>query len=240
MTTLDPGKMFATAIGFPLRRPLRSVQSVTEVEDSTAMYDPAFVLSLFAAMLATDINGLDWVEVLRTNVLGLAVAALASRDHEMRSLAGFVLSGTMAYLKASTWTWSRIMLTMKKVAFQEKAQLEYILRLVRYAIPTPAAPRKSHPRLPVIISSFLAHALRALASPANPLYPTISRFLLQRPKFDIEDVPMLFGMLYASGEGHRRDRNWIVRFIKDSTRSEAVSLRVEGRRPWSNGRTGDF
>ena len=33
---------------------------------------------------------------------------------------------------------------------------------------------------------------------------------------------MLFGMLYASGEGHKRDRSWMVRFIKDSTRSEAV------------------
>lgn len=41
---------------------------------------------------------------------------------------------------------------------------------------------------------------------------------------------MLFGMLYASGEGHKRDRSWMVRFIKDSTRSEAVRCVLMSRR----------
>lgn len=101
MTTLDPGKMFATAVAFPLRRPLRGVHAVEDGQDASTMYDPAFALTLFAATLATEINGLDWVEILRTNILGVAVTALSSRDHEMRSLGGFVLSGTMSYLKAS-------------------------------------------------------------------------------------------------------------------------------------------
>lgn len=109
------------------------------------------------------------------------------------------------------------------VAFQEKPQLVYTLRVLRHSIES-SEESKSQPRLPVIISTFLAHAIRSLAVPSNPIYPASSRFLLQRHKLDIGDVPMLFTMLYASGEGHKRDRNFIVRFIRDSTRSEAVSL----------------
>lgn len=79
------------------------------------------------------------------------------------------------------------------------------------------------PRFPTLITHFLVHAFRSLAQPANPLYADISRFLLQRPIFDAADVPMLFGMLYASGDNYKRDRSWIVRYIRDGTRCEAVS-----------------
>lgn len=83
--------------------------------------------------------------------------------------------------------------------------------------------KPSAPRFPTLISHFLVHAFRSLAQPANPLYADISRFLLQRPIFDAADVPMLFGMLYASGDSYKRDRSWIVRYIRDGTRCEAVS-----------------
>ena len=121
----------------------------------------------------------------------------------------------------------------QRVRFQERAQLVYILRLVRHSIPAPSEPSTdspnncySQPRLPVLITTFLAHVLRTLASPSNTLYPAVSRFLLQRSVFDPVDVPMLFGMLYASGEGHKRDRAWIVRLIRDAARSDAVSEMV--------------
>jgi nucleolar pre-ribosomal-associated protein 1 len=222
LTSLEPGKMLATALNFPLRKTLRGVHEVTGNDAGEGLYDPAFVMALFASALATEMTGLDWVEILRTNVLGVAMAALSSRDHEMRSMAGYVLSATTSYLDVRLAILGMIHADVQRVAFQEKPQLVHILRLVRYSIPAPSS--ASHPRLPVLISSFLAHVLRSLASPSSPLYPTTSRFLLQRPTLDTQDVPMLFGMLYASGEGHRRDRSWIVRLIKDATRSEAVSL----------------
>jgi nucleolar pre-ribosomal-associated protein 1 len=118
-------------------------------------------------------------------------------------------------------------------AFQERPQLLQTLRQLRHSIPAPtqiastdpdAQPQTKIPRLPTIMSLFFAHTLRALASPSHFLYPLASRFLLQRPTFDAADVPMLYGCLYASGEGWKRERGWIVRLIRDGMRSEAVSL----------------
>lgn len=51
--------------------------------------------------MGDDLAGLDWVEVLRSNALGLAVAALASRDAGIRDLAGYCLSKTAEIIKVS-------------------------------------------------------------------------------------------------------------------------------------------
>jgi nucleolar pre-ribosomal-associated protein 1 len=79
--------------------------------------------------------------------------------------------------------------------------------------------------MPFITTLFFAHVLRAIADPSSFLYPLTSRFLLQRPVLDGKDVPMLYGMLYAAGEGSRKERRWIVRFIRDAARSREVSGR---------------
>jgi nucleolar pre-ribosomal-associated protein 1 len=115
----------------------------------------------------------------------------------------------------------------------------HTLELVAHAIDAPAKPadaadgegagadasalKLNQPRLPSLITLFIAHALRSIAHPGHFLFPLASRFLLQRPVLDAADVPMLYGMLYASGDNGRRERGWIVRFLKDGVRSEAVS-----------------
>ena len=100
LISLEGGKVFATCTTFPLRRGLRSdvVDTGHEVE---SLYDPAFVLPLFAAALSSTLTGLDWVELLRSNVLGLAVCSLASRDVDMRNLGGYVLSKAMKLISVS-------------------------------------------------------------------------------------------------------------------------------------------
>jgi nucleolar pre-ribosomal-associated protein 1 len=89
-------------------------------------YDPVFVLNLLGGVLAASevppgkeqgeeeqyeeaeseetqyqLSGLDWVEIIRSDTLGVAVCALASRDAEMRRLAGHVLSRVMAQIQVS-------------------------------------------------------------------------------------------------------------------------------------------
>jgi nucleolar pre-ribosomal-associated protein 1 len=93
----------ATCCAFPLRRELvgasedESKQTADPVEEGEGLYDPAFVLPMLgAALVEGEMSGLDWVEVLRGNALGLAVCALASRDAGMRTLAGWVLARALA------------------------------------------------------------------------------------------------------------------------------------------------
>lgn len=241
--SLDSGRVFGTAARFPLRRrviePVDRFAATTALKDVSAEsedYDPVFVLSLLLAALQEPLSGLDWVEILRSNVLGLAVCALASRDSDMRQLAGYVLS--VAEKRVG------------QVAFHEQLQLLHTLQLVRHAcapgdksstkpstvsttsgLPTHegAEAMAKQPRLPSLTTLFIAHALRSLATPSSFLYPLSSRFLLQRPVLDIADVPLLYNSLYSSGDNARRERSWLLRLLRDGTRS-AADIRILRRR----------
>lgn len=95
-------------------------------------------------------------------------------------------------------------------------------------------------RLPTYTTLFFAHALRVIFSPSSNLYPTTSRFLLQRPQFDLNDVPMLYAMLYSSmvsdvgkREGAwKRERIWILRFLADGMVSSKDWLVLKRRHTW--------
>ncbi|WWC58327.1 uncharacterized protein I303_100867 [Kwoniella dejecticola CBS 10117] len=215
LTSLDPQKVFATCQAYPLRRTLRGTgQSDKKSGDDESLYDPVFVMSLLTyTMSEGNLTGLDWVEILRSNVLGLTVCGLASRDKEVRAVAGYALAKAYS-------------LILKK-PFYERNQLLYTIRLLRHAIESPST------RLPVLSTLFFAHALRSLANPSHFLYPLTSRFLLQRPVFDPTDTPMLYSMLYASADGWKRERGWMIRFLKEGVRSEADWRIVRRRNVWS-------
>ncbi|KAE8538308.1 hypothetical protein D1P53_005650 [Cryptococcus gattii VGV] len=214
LTSLDPQKVFATCQAYPLRRQLRGWGKVaTDPEEGEGLYDPVFVMGLFIASMHEGMRGLDWVEVLRSNVLGLTVCGLSSRNKEVRNVASYALAKTMSLIETT--------------GFFERAQLIYTLRLLRHALPT------STSRLPVLSTLFFAYALRSLANPSHFFYPLSSRFLLQRSVFDSEDTPLLYGTLYANGEGWKRERSWMVRYLKEGVRSEADWRVIRRRKVWS-------
>ncbi|BEJ10826.1 hypothetical protein CspHIS471_0102480 [Cutaneotrichosporon sp. HIS471] len=211
LTSLDPQKVFNSSAAFPLRRTNPPPQGAQVVDNGLPpdakpddVYDPVFVLALLSTVLQEELGGLDWVEILRSNVLGMAVCALASRDAGMRRIAGYVLA--------------RSVQLVSKASFHEQLMLLQTLELVAHSLPAPES-EESQPRLSPLITLFVAHALRAQAHPANFLFPLSSRFLLQRPTLDVADVPLLYGMLYAAGDGARRERAWIVRLLRDGVRS---------------------
>lgn len=75
--------------------------------------------------------------------------------------------------------------------------------------------------------------IRAQATPSHFLYSLTSRFLLQRPVLDTTDVPMLYSMLYASEEGWKNERTWIVRLVRDGMKSETDWKLLKRRHTWS-------
>jgi nucleolar pre-ribosomal-associated protein 1 len=204
---LDPHKVFATCLTFESR------QSAFQAESRlSGFYDVTFVLSLVALTFREgDLNGLDMVEILRSNVIGLACCGLASKKGDVRSLSAKILSSAIAIIG--------------RIAFQEKTVVTRILRLLRHGVQPPIDPSKSSApsRIPFVMAVFFAHALRATADPSSFLYPLISKFLLQRPTVDFNDVPMLYNLLYAAGQGSKKQRRWMARFIRDGVRSRAVS-----------------
>jgi nucleolar pre-ribosomal-associated protein 1 len=117
-------------------------------------------------------------------------------------------------------------------AFHERDQLLYTLRLIRHSI-LPPTESNSFPRLPPLISLFLSYVIRAQATPSHFLYSLTSRFLLQRPILDTSDVPMLYSMLYASEEGWKNERTWIIRLLRDGMKSETDWRLCKRRHTWS-------
>ena len=98
---------------------------------------------------------------------------------------------------------------------QEKQHVNYILGLLKNAI-YGTTDDQAPPRLPSYTTLFLAHSLRGVFYPANFIYPLTAHFLMQRPGFDVTDVPMLYNMLYSSSDDWNKERGWILKFLSDA------------------------
>ncbi|KAG8724075.1 hypothetical protein FRC11_002213, partial [Ceratobasidium sp. 423] len=203
------------------------------------IYDPNFVLPLLATLMASDepVTSMQWVDLCRTNVLSLAVSSLSSKRPAMRQLGYAALVTAYTRLPVRTVTKAPDSLAglilRQDVDFQERNQLIYTLDLLRNLIPqTDSTPSHLIPRLPTYTTLLLSHALRDIFSPATPLYPLISRFLLQRPEFDPKDVPLLYTLLYSSSGEWRRERGWILRFLADGMRSTEDWRVLKRRHTW--------
>lgn len=65
--------------------------------------DDRFLLALFGAFLhGTRSTGLDWVEVLRSGIISIAIIALASRDDRKRALGSGLLATAFKQISVST------------------------------------------------------------------------------------------------------------------------------------------
>ena len=111
VVALDPAKVLRTCTSFPMKRsfnPQDLELDVPEGLDLETLYDPVYLLAAYAAVLVdgelglgNELSGLDWGEVIRSNVLGLVVCALSSRKADIREMASFLIAKTYAYIQVS-------------------------------------------------------------------------------------------------------------------------------------------
>ncbi|KAK1230054.1 hypothetical protein PQX77_006870 [Marasmius sp. AFHP31] len=189
------------------------------------LYDPVFLLLLVAHVFATDPpkSAVDWVEVFRTNIVGFLIRALSSKDNSLRMMAAAHLGVLWKLLEGAD--------------MQEKPHVVHMLALLRDALITPSFPSASKEvqRLPSHITLLLAYSMRGIFYPSNFIYPLTAKFLLQRPQLDVNDVPMLYAMLYSSNaeDGQwKRERAWMIRFLADGLQSSMDWKVFRRRRTW--------
>ncbi|KAH9931396.1 ribosome 60S biogenesis N-terminal-domain-containing protein [Amylocystis lapponica] len=213
--TLDPTRVLKTCLAFPNRRHLH--EHVEDVDFDTSLYDPVFVTLLFAQMLWDDppSSALGWVQLFRTNAVSLIIRALSAEDESLREVAFAQVAALYRCLQDAD--------------VQERPHVLHILNLLKDVFPSYP---DTVPRIPAYSTLLLAHALRALFYPANFIYPLTARFLLQRPTLDPEDVPLLFGMLYSTGDAWKKERMWIVRFLADGMVAGAEWRVLRRRHTW--------
>ncbi|KAL5508633.1 hypothetical protein ACEPAH_6252 [Sanghuangporus vaninii] len=222
VSSLDANRILRTCLSFPDRRSLNVRDDVVESRpEDSQFYDPIFILLLFSSMLTEcpPRFALSWVSLFRTNVVSLVIRCLSSIDDNVRKVALLQL-GTLYKL-------------MKAADMQEKAHVVHLLDLVRDLMRGPSdQANEIPPRLPSLTTLFFAHALRGIFYPSTFIYPISARFLLQRPRMDHGDVPLLYGMLYSSTDIWRKERGWIVRFLADSILNSDDWSIVKRRHTW--------
>ncbi|KAI0640548.1 ribosome 60S biogenesis N-terminal-domain-containing protein [Trametes meyenii] len=198
LQSLEPARVLKTCLEFP---EWRKLGADSPHAPSEGLYDPTFVLLLFAQTLTESPpdSALTWVQLFRTNIVCLLLRMLSAKDVQVRE---------------TTWAqMASLYRTLESADLQEKPHVMYILNLLKDL--TAAMPSDEVTRLPAFTTLLLAHAFRGIFYPSNFIYPLTARFLLQRPTLDPSDVPMLYGMLYSSSDDWKKERAWIVRFLSD-------------------------
>ncbi|KXN88332.1 hypothetical protein AN958_07477 [Leucoagaricus sp. SymC.cos] len=219
LQTLDPTVVFRTTLHYPKWRKLQSKPAFAGNSHDRQLYDPVFLLLFCHLALSQDppSTPFAWIELFRTNIVGLCFRVLSSKDPSIRTLS---LSQLLATRKR-----------IESLVFQEKPHVIYLFDLLKDLFifpPENDAPR----RLPSYTTLILAHALRGIFYPSNFIYPLTARFLLQRPEFDSGDVPMLYAMLYSNTDDWKKERGWILRFLADGMASTEDWRVLKRRHGW--------
>ncbi|EJD00768.1 uncharacterized protein FOMMEDRAFT_169024 [Fomitiporia mediterranea MF3/22] len=221
---LEAVRVFRTCLSFPNRRSLSRTNGdevVMSSAEDRLVYDPIFLLLLFAQVMAErpPQSALSWVSLFRTNIACLVVRCLSSVDHAVRRIAMAQL-GILYEL-------------MQTADMQEREHILHVLDILRDQLRSPSDQSDENVfYLPSYITLVLAHSIRGIFYPSNFIYPITARFLLQRPELDVKDVPMLYSMLYSSGDDWKKERTWMVRFISDGMLSGEDWRLLKRRHTW--------
>ncbi|PWN31020.1 hypothetical protein BDZ90DRAFT_31535 [Jaminaea rosea] len=215
LLSLDSGRAFSTCAAFPRDRAFEHLSAGAVPSGSNDTYDPLWVLTLLSGAMQQQsgdlrITGLEWLAIVRTNALGVAIVCLSSKQASTRNTAANVIARAYAGISGSD--------------VQEKQHLMLNMDVVRSLLSASQQEEEAAP-LPLTTTLFLAHHLRLVGSPSSVLFPPVSRFLLQRPTFDSTDVPMLYATLQSTDPDHwRAHRLWMLRFLRDVSTAGGVGL----------------
>ncbi|KAF9361204.1 hypothetical protein BGX26_005028 [Mortierella sp. AD094] len=209
---IDPNVMMVSVIQFPFERELECSAPKVTMSDyceetlkqrQAPIYDPCFMLPLFGTYMTFG-NLLDCRKLIECNGLGLIVVALSSVDENMRFAAYSLLDDFYTILANAT--------------MREKNQLVLLLDSLKNSI-VEREDDIAPPRIPAVITTFVAHALAGLLKPDHFIYPHVNKFCLQRPTIDLEDIPMFYSMFNSSSEHHRKERVWMLRLLATSLKT---------------------
>lgn len=104
LQALDPTRVLRTCLMYPTRRCFTEELDEKERAYDSQIYDPVFVLLLFALMLmeSPPESALEWVQLCRTNVVSLLIRSLSANDSGIRRTALCQIAGLWNCLEVRT------------------------------------------------------------------------------------------------------------------------------------------
>ena len=92
--SLDPALVFRTTLHFPKWRRFQMDIMTPINSHDRQLYDPVFLLLLLNCIFQhPPLTPLGWIELFRTNICGLCVSTVSSKDPSLRSLGLSLLTG---------------------------------------------------------------------------------------------------------------------------------------------------
>jgi hypothetical protein len=173
LQSLDISRMIQTLVDFPVDQNIEQVlekeYTVGCYESVYYLYDISFLIPFAASLLLDTRNTLDLSLFIKSNLLGIVIMGLSSTSEQTRRASSSVLVKFYELLNSSD--------------LSERIFLILLFNALKNAI---ICDTNIPPRIPTMITYFVAQSSIVLMNSESLMYPLINRFLLQRPVLDLK------------------------------------------------------
>uniref|UniRef100_A0A7M5VE34 Nucleolar pre-ribosomal-associated protein 1 n=2 Tax=Clytia hemisphaerica TaxID=252671 RepID=A0A7M5VE34_9CNID len=199
LSKLDAKKTFKSAIKFPVHLKLNENYACGE-EEEEELYDPRFLLMLFSFILRPG-NNVDCKHFLESNCLAVTIASLTSHDISIRKIGYVVIAQYNEFLEGAR--------------FREKAQVDYMMMLLKHSI------FEEHMMLPSVWAVLVIRYLSLLSHPDQYFYSLLNHQLLRKPIMYVKDIPFIFvQFLHSNTLEHQSERAWILKLLLNGLKDD--------------------
>ncbi|CAL1262582.1 unnamed protein product [Larinioides sclopetarius] len=200
LSLLLPEKIENTLLYFPIYMKLEPSPELIDVEDHLAnkVYDMRFFLPLFAQLLSPGAF-VHCSHFIQSKAPLIIFISLSSMEPPVRALSLYCLSQFYQHLEGAY--------------YKEKGIWLCLLDSLRNSITS------TNPKIPNIVSLFLARATDIFTKPENKLYRPLYTFILRKPLLDIGQVPEFYNLFNSSYVEHRILRHWLLNLLADGIKS---------------------
>ena len=198
---INPKLMQDSLLHFPVIRLMDSRdQAVTEahnLKSKSNIYDPRFMLKLFAQILSEDkiVPVRMFVE---KDCLSYLMISLSSHDMETRLVAYQCLNRFYHHLEGSRC--------------QEKMELTFVLDLFN------ASRTKHGQKVTSVIALFFAKVVKLVLFPADHMYVPMFRFFMAKAQVDLNSVPEFYQLFFSATQQLKSEKYWILTLLWEGMR----------------------
>ncbi|GFR14196.1 nucleolar pre-ribosomal-associated protein 1 [Trichonephila clavata] len=195
-----PEKIETTILYFPLTMKLQPCSKLFEMDSHLAnkIYDMRFILPLFAHLLSPG-TLVYCTQFVQSKVLMLIFISLSSWETSVRALGFYCLALFYQHLEIAR--------------FKEKTIWLCFLDFLRNSI------ESSNPKIPNIVSLFLARVADIFSKPDHQMYRILYPFISRKPLLDIRQVPEFYNLFNGTYVEHRIHREWLLNLLTDGLRT---------------------
>ena len=208
LAKIESERMIRSAIDFPLRLELQlDANESGDWADDRTRYDPRFFLPLLCQICSPGVYIDRHLHLVECGALALVFASFSSRDKNMRAVGYVALARIYQQLEAA------------KLSAEKKVWL-HLVDIVRNGVRASKSANIQTLRIPPLVTNFLSRICHVLRSPLDPMYKSISSFVLAKPALELFKVPEFLRLFQSRELNHEEERRWILTVIRDGMRDE--------------------